>query len=204
MLDEHEMIQGILNGDEKAFQQLYHEHASRVYNTSLSILQHQQEAEDVTQEVFIEIHASLASFKFKSSLSTWIYSITIRTCYVYLKKQRTQKRFAFFTSLFNEENELAHDQAHFEHPGIILENKEHGKVLFNALQKIPTQQKVAFTLVKIEGLNYKEAAEAMQVSVSALESLLTRANKNLKTCISDYYKINFKSSAGNFPIWLLM
>lgn len=204
MLNEHHLIQRVMTGEEAAFRELYSAFSRKVYNTALSMLQHQEEAEDITQEVFIEIFRSMKTFGFQSSLQTWIYSITINTCYSHLKKQRAQKRFAFFTALFDRNHQMVHDKAHFEHPGVALENKEHAKVLFRALSKIPPQQQAAFTLVKIEGLSYREAAQSMATSESALESLVSRALKNLRALISEYYKNNLASGAGNFPLWLLM
>lgn len=204
MFNEREVILKITQGDENAFRELYNHFSERVYNTALSVLQQETEAEDITQEVFILIFKSINSFKFESSLQTWIYKITVNRCYDQLKKHKTAKRFAFFTSLFNQNNELAHDKSHFEHPGVLLEQKEHAKVLFMALDKIPSQQKIAFTLVKIEGLSYKQAAEVMNTSSGALESLLSRANKNLRTYISEYYKNNLDITEGNSPFYLLM
>lgn len=203
MLNEADIIKGIIQGDEKDFKALYQAYAGRVYNTALSILQHRQEAEDITQEVFIGVYNGVANFKFNASVQTWIYSITVNKCYAHLKKQQTKKRFALFTSLFNDDLMLQHDKPHFEHPGVILENKEQAKVLFNALNNIAPNQKIAFTLAKIEGLSYRDAAAAMKISPSAFESLMLRALKNLKSCISDYYKNNDKASEGKLPIWLL-
>lgn len=201
--DEH-LIARVITGEEAAFRELYGVFSKNVYNTALSLLQHQEEAEDITQEVFIEIHRSLKTFTFQSSLQTWIYSITVHTCYAHLKKQRSQKRFAFITSLFGLSDKLEHDKPHFEHPGVVLENKEHASVLFKALSKLPIPQQTAFTLVKIEGLSYREAAQVMSVTESALESLMSRALKNLRSWLSEYYKISFDTGAGNLSFWLLM
>lgn len=204
MQPEKEWIQAICQGKESAFRELYQHFSTQVYNTALSVLQHPQEAEDITQEVFIEIHKSITAFNQQSTLSTWIYRITVTKCYDQLKRQKTKKRFAFLTSLFNDNDELVHDKPHFDHPGIKLENKEHAQALFKALQHLSEKQKMAFVLNKIEGLSYQQVAEVMNISLSAVESQLFRANENLKRLLSEYYKINIKSGTSIFLFSLLM
>jgi RNA polymerase sigma factor (sigma-70 family) len=75
----------------------------------------------------------------------------------------------------------------FNHPGVLLDNKEKAGVLFKALQKIPNNQRIAFTLNKIEGLNNQEIAEIMNTSFYAVESLLARAKTNLQKKLKNYY-----------------
>ena len=79
----------------------------------------------------------------------------------------------------------------FHHPGIILDNKEKAAVLFRAIQKLPQNQRIAFTLHKVEGLSYQEISDVMQTTVSSVESLLHRAKSNLRKILADYYgKLN--------------
>lgn len=203
-MNQQELIQQLIQGNEAAYRACYNQFSDRVYNTALSILQNQQDAEDITQEVFIEVYRSIKSFRQEASLSTWIYTITTNKCNDHLKKLKSKKRFAFLTSIFGDDETLQHDKPHFDHPGVLLENKEHAKVLFFALSKLPEKQKMAFTLSRIEGLSNKEAAAAMQTSVSALESLLHRSNDNLKSILSDYYKNNLQEGASFFKTFLLM
>jgi len=75
----------------------------------------------------------------------------------------------------------------FHHPGIAAENKEKAAILFKAIQSLPEKQKLAFTLIKVQGMNYEEACEVMQQNVKAVESLITRAKVNLQKLLEDYY-----------------
>lgn len=204
MDNEAKVIAAVKNGDETAFKQLYNNYAHRVFNTALSIMQHHEEAEDITQEVFVQVFRSIVQFKVESSLFTWIYKITVSKCADAQKKHRSQKRFAFITSLFASDDSLKHDTPHFEHPGIAIEHKEHNKALFTALKKLATKQQIAFTLNKIEGLSYQQTAEAMNTSTAAVESLLFRANENLRSLLSSYYKNNVQHSASSLMSFLLM
>lgn len=189
-MKEKELITALSEGREEAYKELFNLFSDRIYNTALSVLQHQEDAEDITQEVFVEIYRSVKNFRHDASLSTWIYKVTVSKCTDHLKKNKAKKRFAFITSLFGNDNDLQHDKPHFEHPGVLLEQKEHSKVLFFALQKLPNNQQMAYTLAKIEGLSYAEVASALGISVPAVESLIFRANENLRHLLSIYYKKN--------------
>lgn len=202
-LEEKELIAALCEGREEAFKELFKRFSDRIYNTALSVLQHQEDAEDITQEVFVEIYRSVKNFRQDSSLNTWIYKVTVSKCTDHLKKHKAKKRFAFISSLFGDDNDLQHDKPHFEHPGVLMEHKEHSKVLFFALQKLPEKQQLAYTLAKIEGLSYAEVALSMGTSVSSVESLLFRANENLRDYLSAYYKNNIQGGASSLLSFLL-
>jgi len=190
-LEELHLISLIKKKDESAFKYLVETYSDRVYNTVLSFVQHAEDAEDIAQEVFIEVYQSIDKFKNESKLFTWIYRIAVSKSLDHLKSKKRKKRFAFVQSLFGDEGiSLLADKPHFEHPGVLLENKEHSKVLFFAISKLPENQQTAFNLNKVEGLSYNEVSEVMQVSVSSVESLLFRANQNLKKLLENYYQMH--------------
>lgn len=151
-------------------------------------MQQQEWAEDIAQEVFIEIYQSIEKFNELSSLGTWIYRVTVNKCLDQIRAQKRQKRFAFITSLFHKDNgELIHDTSNFEHPGILAERKEQAKALFQAIQGLPEAQKTAFLLSQIEEMSQKEIAEIMNVSVKAVESLIQRAKASLRKKLENIY-----------------
>lgn len=79
-------------------------------------------------------------------------------------------------------------EASFHHPGIVAENKEKAGILFKAIEALPEKQKLAFTLIKVQGMNYEEACAVMQQNIKAVESLITRAKMNLQKQLEGYYK----------------
>jgi RNA polymerase sigma factor (sigma-70 family) len=188
--EEHELIQQLIRGDESAFRQIVETRKSLVYNTVLGLLQNPEDAEDVTQEVFIKVYEVIHQFKGESSFSTWLYRIAVTKSLELIRKGKRKKRFAFITSLFGENNEIRHDPPNDIHPGVIMENREHASKLFEAIRQLPENQRVAFTLHKVEGVPYQEISEIMQLSVSAIESLIHRAKTNLKKILKDYYLNN--------------
>jgi RNA polymerase sigma factor (sigma-70 family) len=190
-LDEEVLIVRIRKGDPSAFHDLVEHFRDRVYNTSLGLLQQTEDAEDITQEVFIEIYKSVSGFRGQSKLSTWIYRITVQKSLEFLRWKTRKKRYGVLLHLFGKEEEhLQHDLVHFLHPGVLLENKERASILFLAISKLPANQRTAFTLHKVEGLGYAEISGIMKTSLSSVESLLFRAKQNLRKLLAEYYEKN--------------
>jgi len=175
--------------NEISFAQLVQTQKNRVYNTVLGFVQNKEDAEDITQEVFIEVHRSIGNFNHQSSISTWIFRISVNKSLDFLRKKNRQKRFSFITSIFNKEgNEILHDKSHFDHPGILMENKEKARILFSVIELLPENQKTAFILFHVEDLSQKEIAEVMNLSAKAVESLIARAKASLRIKLEVIYK----------------
>ncbi|OQP62037.1 RNA polymerase subunit sigma-70 [Niastella vici] len=189
-MNELELIQQLRAGDELAFKSLVENYQDLVYNTALGVVQNSEDAEDVAQEVFIQVYRSIDQFKGDARLSTWIYRITTTKALDHIRSRKRKKRFAFITSLFGPNDELIHEPVDFQHPGVALDRKEQAALLFRMIDQLPENQKVAFTLHKSEELSYQEIADVMQLSVSAVESLLFRARQNLRKLLEKYYQQN--------------
>ena len=179
-MTEFELIQGLRNGDEAAFKYLVDTYKDRVFNTAIGIVQNAEDAEDLAQEVFIQVFRSIQNFKAESKLSTWIYRITTTRALDLLRSRKSKKRFGIIQRLFGEGNEPEMEIPDFNHPGVALDRKENAARLFKAIGQLPENQKIAFTLHKLEDLSYQEVSEVMGTSVAAVESLLHRAKQNLK------------------------
>ena len=164
----------------------------RVYNTCLGLLQNEEDAEECAQDVFIEVYRSVGDFRGEARLSTWIYRIATTKSLEKIRKRKRLKRFAFLKSITGDQGDEVQVAA-FNHPGVLLEQKEHAQALFQAISLLPDSQRVAFTLHKVEGLPYQEICEVMELSLSSVESLMFRARKNLQQRLKVYYEKNFKT-----------
>src|SRR5690606_26785534 len=140
--NELELIERLKQGDEAAFRQIVESSQGLVYNTVLGIVQNPEDAEDVAQEVFMQLYESVKGFRGQSKLSTWLYRIAVTKSMDHLRKKKRKKRFAFVQSLFGIEEGLVHDPPDFHHPGVTLDNKEKAAELFKAIEKLPNKQKV--------------------------------------------------------------
>lgn len=168
------------------FEKLYHEFHILVFNVALNYLQNTEDAEEVTQDVFVKIFNSLDNFNQKSSYKTWIYRITINQCLDCIKQKNSQKRFFIFGKKSSNEAEYL-NTATFEHPGILMENQEDAKILFEVINTLTENQKTAFLLSKLDGLSNPEIAEIMQLSISSVESLVFRAKATLKEKLAEKF-----------------
>jgi RNA polymerase sigma factor (sigma-70 family) len=186
-LIEQDLIEELRQGNEPAFRMLVDQYRNRIFHTVLNILQDSKDAEDAAQETFIQVFESIGKFKEESSLSTWIYRIAVHKALDKLRRRKTRQRFhQVLPWWMPDENKSSNEM--FHHPGIVTENKEKAAVLFKAIESLPEKQRVAFTLIKVQGMNYEEACSIMGQNIKAVESLITRARINLQKSLENYYK----------------
>lgn len=179
MRNEIEIIQAVADGDKQALATLYKRYAEKIYNTALSYTKSIEDAEEITQDVFLKIYHSALSFKGSSSLNTWIYRIAVNTSLNYVKKRN---RIRLWGSK-SQKPELVD----FNHPGVLLEQKENAKILFKLIDCLPARQKTAFILSYVEYLPRQEVADIMEISLKAVESLLQRAKQNMRLELEKMY-----------------
>jgi len=189
-LSEIEFIKKLKLKSTNAYSNLVDDFQQKVFGTCISFVPNKEDAEDIAQEVFVEVFNSIEKFKGDSKLSTWIYRITTNKCLEFIRKKNTKKRFAFLQSI--TWNSIPMDKTDYfteiNHPGILLENKELNATLFKAINSLPNSQTVVFTLHKIDGRSYQEVAEITGRSLSSVGSIMFRAKKNLQKILEYYYK----------------
>ena len=193
-LSDKNFIENLKQGKQAAFSQLLDDYQQKVFATCISFVPNKEDAEDIAQEVFLEVFKSIAKFKGDSKLSTWIYRIATNKCLEFIRKKNTKKRFAFMQTILG--NEIPVDKSsyftEFNHPGIVLENKEKSATIFKAINTLPESQRVVFTLAKIDGKSYQEISEITGRSLSSVESIMFRAKKTLKEKLTVFYKNDFQ------------
>ena len=189
-MEESLFIEDLKQKKQSAYKALLDEFQDKVYATCISFVPNTNDAEDIAQDVFIEVFNSIHKFKGDSKLSTWIYRITTNKSLEFIRKHKTKKRFAFLQALYSEDFSIDKTNYHTEinHPGILLEQKELNETLFLAIDKLPEAQKTAFTLSQVNGKNYQEIAAIMNKSLGSIESLLFRSRKKLQTILAHYYE----------------
>jgi RNA polymerase sigma factor (sigma-70 family) len=151
----------------------------KIFNTVSNIVQDEDEADDCSQEVFIKVYESIGGFKGESALGTWIYRIAVTKSLDNLRKKKSRSKLQTLLPWWMPEEKRSTESS-FNHPGVLLENKEKAAVLFKALGSLPDKQKTAFTLIRIQGMSYAEVCDIMGQGVKAVESLVSRAKENLE------------------------
>lgn len=186
-MEEILLIQGLQQRQEKSFEELVNSYKNKLYNTILSLVQNELDAEDITQEVFIQAYESIHAFKGEAKLSTWLYKIAVSKSLDFIRRKNRKKRTAVIFRFLDTGKKEADEPATFHHPGVAMEQKENAATLFLAINKLPEKQRIAFTLHKLEALSYQQIAAIMNTSLSSVESLMHRAKANLRESLSDYY-----------------
>ena len=175
-MEDADLLQKIRIGDKAAFNQLVMLYGNKVLNTCYRFLLDKEDAEDISQEVFIEVFQSAKSFRGEAKLSTWIYRIAVTKSLDEIKKRNRKKRVAALGKALHLDT-IIHWISGGTMPDKAMQENENMQEIMRALDKLSDNQRVAFTLSKIEGYSNKEIAEIMNTSIIAVESLVSRAKK---------------------------
>lgn len=181
---EIKIVKKAQEGDMKAFEQLIYKYDRQVLNIAYSFKNDEDEAKDVYQEVFIRVYKGLNSFQFKSEFSTWLFRIATNVCITL----NTQKKKHIIESLDNEieeSDEKVSDyipSEDFKTDEELL-NNETKKYITEALDTLPAQQKLAFTLKHYNEYKIKEIAKIMNCNEGTVKRYLFNATHRLRTIL---------------------
>ena len=181
-MTDSEIIRLIINGDRQVFRMLVEKYQSMVFRTCMGFVHNKDDADDLTQDIFIQAYQSLQGFKGDASFSTWIYRIAVNASLNKMRKNSGIHLLQRLDSLFGTSGEKEKSRPVFddENPESILIRKENDKWVQNAMDSLPENQRVAMVLSKYDDLSQKEIAEIMKTTEGAVESLIQRAKTNLK------------------------
>jgi RNA polymerase sigma-70 factor (ECF subfamily) len=178
-MDETELILKFKQGDKFAFRQLVEKYQDSVINVGHQFLRNKEEAEEMAQEVFLKVFLSTGSYRPQAKFSTYLFKIVVNSC---LNKLRDKKK---FSSSQLEENLPAPTE---EQPDKSLEREELKRLIKEAIDSLPENQRIVIILNQYEGFSYQDTAKILDCSVSAVESRLFRAKESLKKKLSAYIK----------------
>lgn len=185
-MSENQLIEQIIRGDEAAFKQLVDEYNNMVIRTCNGFVHDRDDAHDLAQDVFVEVLESIHKFRRESKLSTWLYRMAVNKSLNFVSKQKRKQWFSTIENAMSGKSFDVVDENNKSDGNLI--NTERAKVLHDAIASLPENQKIAFMLSNYEELSYKEIADVMDVSLSAVESLIHRARKGLQKRLVNYYK----------------
>ena len=168
-------------GDKAAFEELLDKYHKRVINFIYRMVQDRDEADDLAQEVFVRVYNSTKHYEPRAKFSTWIYRITKNLCLNELRR-RKRKFISLDETISTEEGELKKEVAspNATTPFQDASKYELQKMVREAIESLPVNQRIAVILRRYEQLSYEDIAKTMECSVSAVKSLLNRAKELLK------------------------
>ncbi len=191
--DDNTLVKQLKTDSPGAFRSLVESYQDQVLNTCYRFLYNREDAEDVAQEVFIEVHRSIAGFREDAKLSTWLYRIAVTRSLDLIRKGKRKKRAGVVKSLFGlaeEGHEIPAPEN--SNPTANLEQAERMQIMRDAIATLPENQRIAFTLSKCDGFGNKEITEIMGISLSSVEALIHRAKKKLRDKLYHYFEKDLK------------
>jgi len=175
MLEDQELIEKYLKGDEKALEILISKYLKPIYNFIFSYVQNQQDAEDLTQETFLKMWRNLKKFKKEKNFENWLFTIAKNTCFDFLRKKRKNL-------ILNAENlEIVADLA----PSLLekMEKESLLEKLKKEIENLPFKMKEVINLHYNFGLNFREISEILGEPMNTVKSRHKRAISKLKRSI---------------------
>ena len=165
-------------GDSDAFAAVFHEHKSRIYSLCLRMTSNVAEAEDLTQDAFLQVFRKLSTFRGDSALSTWLYRIAVNTVLMHFRKKSRSK--------------VSLDEAHSNNEDTTPIRREYGTrdgrletsvtrvALTRAISDLPEGYRTIFLLHEVEGYEHREIAELLGCSVGNSKSQLHKAKLRIR------------------------
>lgn len=188
-MGDSDFIQQLKQHDQGAFKQLVLKYQQMVLNICLGYVRNRDDAWDLAQEVFLDVHIQIDKFRSDAKLSTWIYKIAVNKSLNYIRDNKKAKsNLRLVPNTKNELPEINIPAGKEQQSDYKIENEERKKRLDSAIGSLPQNQQSAFILSKFDDKSYREIAEIMDVSLSSVESLLFRAKQNLQKKLLDCYK----------------
>ncbi|MCR4438733.1 MAG: sigma-70 family RNA polymerase sigma factor [bacterium] len=172
-----ELISRVAAGDAQAFTEFYQRYAGVVLNLCFRLVRDREDANDLTQEVFVRVFRQASSFRHQAQPLTWLYRIATNLCLNHLRRAKRHDPRGAISEL--EEASAAQGAHNSERPDVLVERREAQALVWRAIESLPPAQRAALVLQKYEGLSCQEIAAVMGCSVASVHSRLHRAKENL-------------------------
>jgi RNA polymerase sigma-70 factor, ECF subfamily len=169
-------------GDTVAFGELIRPHVPSVRRFAYAFARRWSDADDLAQDALLKAFRAISTFEGRSSLATWLYSVTRSVCFDHYRGKLAHARDV--EEPF-EEQENGGASAASAGPDRLLEMRDEAEQLWRALKRLPAEFRVPLVLYEIEGLGYEEIAHIEAVPIGTIRSRLSRARQQLKALLSD-------------------
>ena len=191
-MTDNEIISSVLQGKPNNYRYLVEKYQQMVFRTCIGFVHNKDDADDLTQDTFIQAYQAMPRFKGDSAFSTWLYRIAVNASLNKIRKSPLKnilQRIENFTGKKNEQETLV-SVSTGEDPENLLIRQEQIEAVRHALDALPENQRTAIILSKYDDLSQKEISEIMNTTEGAVEALLQRAKKNLRDKLSVKRKNN--------------
>jgi RNA polymerase sigma-70 factor (ECF subfamily) len=192
-MDDKQLIKKILEQNDQAFGILVEKYKKLVYAAIFRLVRNTTDAEDIFQDVFLEVYRSIHFLRNENDLAAWLFKISYNKAISFLRKKNPAQA----NSNFNQEYQMPADGnmcslVDFQTPAKKLEEQEAEIVLYAAIDKLPEMQKKTLLMHRFENYSHKEIGEMMNLSIASVESLIYRAKISLRKSLYSYFKKHLK------------
>lgn len=180
-MDEKDLVNGLINGDDKAFDFLIDLYGNDILRLCYMRVSDIAVAEDLTQETLIAVFKYIGGFKGKSSFKTWIYKIAINTCNKYHEKISKEKAFVTYVDFRGEKENLLRESEDYNDKFLKEADKN---IILNAVEGIDKKYKEVIYMFYYDELSIKEIALILDKGENTIKTLLRRGRGELKKVLS--------------------
>lgn len=183
-ISDVELVELLKNGDIAAFEEVVRRYSARVYSMGHRMTRNTQDTEEVLQDTFVTVFRKINAFEGKSSLSSWIYRVSVNTALMKLRKRRSDRSSLLEDTIpnFRDSEAFADNSFKQENSNSSLREK-----IQTAILELPFEYRAVFVLRDIDGLSTKEVCKILQVTGPAVKSRLHRARLVLRRQLSEVY-----------------
>jgi RNA polymerase sigma-70 factor (ECF subfamily) len=187
--NEQFLVDRVCSGDQAAFHELVGRYKKKIFYLAYDITGDHQEAEDISQEVFMKMYRSLKTFRRDAKMSSWLYQITVNTSIDSLRKKSSKPARSideFDPSFVQAELPAGGSGAYALNPVLTTESAQIQEHISEALKKISARERTVFVMRHYNDLKLHEIAEILNITIGTVKSLLFRAIKKLRKELSTY------------------
>jgi len=181
-LRDEALVKAILDGQTGLFEELVDAYKDRIFSMACRFTGSIHEGQDLAQEIFLLIYRNLKSFKGQSSLSTWIYRVSLNRCLDWQRKQKRMK-WKLFQAIQKEEKDIDIFQnlaSSVDTPEEAYLKQEEQKILHEKIRRLPEKYQVVIILYHFQDCSYQQISEILDIPVRTVETQLYRAKQKLR------------------------
>lgn len=188
-LADTELVSKLQNGSTDAFNELFSRYSQKAFHLALRFSKNEADAEEIIQEVFLNVYKKINNFEGKSAFSSWLYRITVNTALMKLRKKPKNCTIMQIDEEVCNTEEFCYDvNSSNNQTNYLTIRHELRSKLELAIKNLPTDYQEIFILRDVDGLSNEEVGNILNLSVSAVKSRLHRARTILKKKLAKYYK----------------
>lgn len=183
-ITENELVRLLQRGSSIAFEEVVRRYSARVYSMGYRLTRNAQDSEEILQDTFVTVFRKIKNFEGKSSLSSWIYRVSVNTALMKLRKRKSERSVLLEDSIPNFKDSLALSDVSFQRSSGSITTRER---IEKAILNLPDEYRAVFVLRDIDGLTTKEVCKILQLTAPAIKSRLHRARLVLRRQLLDIY-----------------